>query len=148
MLARIHQAMGAGGVGEGEGGVDYRPQLPLLYEWPDRGRQLVGDQRLEGGGARPEGRAGKGQPALHDHRDEQFRAWPALDRDRDVAALFGEAFEIARQIIAADHVEHDVDAAPVGQPLDLGDEILRLVIDRVRPRRVPRRGGICRRCRR
>ena len=39
-----------------------------------------------------------------------FRLGAALEGDRHVAAVVGEAGEVARQIIAADHVEHHRDA--------------------------------------
>ncbi len=39
--------------------------------------------------------------------------------------------EIARDVVAADDVEHDVDAAPAGEALDFGDEIGRAIVDRV-----------------
>ena len=38
--------------------------------------------------------------------------------------------QISGEIGAADHVEHDIDAAPLREGLNLGDEILRPVIDR------------------
>src|SRR5437899_6163119 len=44
--------------------------------------------------------------------------------------LFGQAREVARQIIAADHVYEDIDAAAVRCAVDLLDEILGLVVDR------------------
>ena len=40
-----------------------------------------------------------------------------------------ESGEVAGEIGAADHVEHDIDAAPSREGLGLGDEILRPVID-------------------
>ena len=45
-------------------------------------------------------------------------------------AIVGEAFEVARHIIAADHVEHDIDTAAVGIGSDGLDIILRRIIDR------------------
>jgi hypothetical protein len=42
-----------------------------------------------------------------------------------------EAAEVLLDVIAADHVEHEVDTALAGDPRDLGDEILRAVVDRV-----------------
>ena len=37
--------------------------------------------------------------------------------------VFGEALQIAREIIAADHVEDRVDPGAVGYPLDFGNKI-------------------------
>ncbi len=46
-----------------------------------------------------------------------------------MAAIIGKALQVARHIIAADHVEHQIDAALVGDPRHFGDEILGVVID-------------------
>ena len=42
-----------------------------------------------------------------------------------------EAAQVLLDVVAADHVEHDVDAALAGDARDLGDEVLRPVVDRV-----------------
>ena len=73
---------------------------------------------------------------------------PALEGDRHMPPVVGQAGEVARQIIAADHVEHDIDPAPAGQPLHLLDEILAPVIDRRRRAEFQRARRISRRCRR
>ena len=54
----------------------------------------------------------------------------ALKRDEHQAALVGEALQFARNVVAADHVENHIDALAAGRRLDLGDEILRTVVDR------------------
>ena len=54
----------------------------------------------------------------------------ALNGDRHVASVLGQAGEVARHIIAADHVDDDVDAAPIGDAVHLLDEVLRPVVDR------------------
>src|SRR3546814_5619936 len=81
-------------------------QSSRLDERPDGAREFVGDQRLEPGVARARRRAGERQAAAHhlEHRDRRHRT--ALHRDRDVAAVVGEALQVARHVIAADHVEH------------------------------------------
>ena len=48
-----------------------------------------------------------------------------------MAAVFRQAIEIARHIIAADHVEHCLAPLAIGDPLHLGDEILCLVVHRM-----------------
>ncbi len=55
----------------------------------------------------------------------------AQEGDDDEAALEREAAEILLDVVAADHVEDDVDAALAGDPRDLGDEVLRPVVDRM-----------------
>src|SRR5688500_15729476 len=47
-----------------------------------------------------------------------------------MAAFFGQAGGIARQILAADHVEDDVDAAAGSEVLRRRDEILAAIVDR------------------
>ena len=49
----------------------------------------------------------------------------------DEPAFEREALQVLLDVVAADHVEHDVDAALAGDARDLGDEILRPVVDRV-----------------
>ena len=46
-------------------------------------------------------------------------------------ALEGQALEVLLDVVAADHVEHDVDAALARDARDFGDEVLRPVVDRV-----------------
>ena len=46
-----------------------------------------------------------------------------------MATLFGEAFEVARDIVAADHVEHDRDPPALGPAIDRVDEVGFLVVD-------------------
>ena len=72
----------------------------------------------------------------------------ALEGDRDVAAVVGEACEVARDIIAADHVEHHRDALALGQPLDRLDEIGGPVVDRMGRAELDRGGAFLVRCRR
>ena len=99
---------------------------------PYRARQFVGDQRLERRIAWAQRRSGQRQAAAHDVEDRDRRLGPALHRDRDMAAVLGQALEIARQIVAADHVEHRGDALAAGDLLHARDEILGFVVDRVR----------------
>jgi hypothetical protein len=68
--------------------------------------------------------------AIIGHKAE-LRLRPALGGDRDVAPLLGEAGEVARNIVAAHHVEHDIDTPAAGDALHFLDEILGAVVDRV-----------------
>ena len=45
-------------------------------------------------------------------------------------SVFGQAFEVARHIVAADHVQHGLHPLPAGEALDLRDIILGAVVDR------------------
>ena len=101
--------------------------------------EFVGDHGLELDRARAKGGAGQGQATAHDVGNRHLRARAALESDRDVATVVGEACEVARKIIAADHVEHHRDALAVGKGLDCLDKFAGLIIDGVRC--AERRGG-------
>ena len=53
------------------------------------------------------------------------------ERDDHQPAFERETLQVLLDVIAADHVEHDVDAALGGYPGDLDGEILFPIIDRV-----------------
>ena len=57
-----------------------------------------------------------------------------------------QALQVLLDVVAADHVEDDVDAALAGDPRDLGDEVLRPVVDRVIGAERRGRTRPCRRC--
>ena len=65
----------------------------------------------------------------------------ALEGDRDVAAVVGQAVQVARDIVAADHVEHHRDALALGPALDRVDEVGRPIIDRMGRAQLDRRGA-------
>ena len=71
--------------------------------------------------------------------------WTAIETWRPSSA---QAFEVAGQIVAADHVEHDVDARAAGEPLHRLDEIVAVVVDRMGRAELLGACGIWRRCRR
>src|SRR3546814_8416711 len=72
---------------------------------PDGAVNLVGERGLEVGAARAERRAGQGQAAAHYLRHVDLCLRAALERNTDVAAVVGKRSEVARHIVAADHVE-------------------------------------------
>ena len=55
----------------------------------------------------------------------------ALHGDDDDPPVLGKALHVAADVVAGDHVEDDVDAGAVGEAQRFGDEVLRLVVDRV-----------------
>ena len=63
-------------------------------------------------------------------RSRSRRGCPAGTRSAR-AGRRAPALQVRLDVVAADHVEHDVDAALAGDAPDLGDEVLRLVVDRV-----------------
>ena len=64
------------------------------------------------------------------HVDGHLRA--RLEGDVDQAAVVGERADVALDVVAADDVEDDVDAAAFGLRLDDLDEVLGLVVDGAR----------------
>ncbi len=119
--------------------------LPLANSGQTLCLERGGDRRLERDWARAEHRSGQRQSAAHHQPEIDLGHRPALQRDRDVAAVVGEAGEVARDIVAADHVEDDIDAAPAGDAGDLVDEVARLVVDRVVGAEAARSGAFLRR---
>src|SRR5208283_5703602 len=53
----------------------------------------------------------------------------AHQRNKTEAALMGQEIELARDVVAADHVEDRIDAAAVGEFLADSHEILRPIVD-------------------
>ena len=53
----------------------------------------------------------------------------AEEGDEHQAAFRAQRLDVAGDVIAADHVENDVDALAAGQLLDHGDEVFRAVVD-------------------
>ena len=111
-------------------------------------RNASRDRDLALDGARAKRRSGHRQPLQHDVAPVELDAAAAQERDDDEPAFEREAFQVLLDVVAADHVEHDVDAALAGDARDLGDEILRAVIDRMRGAHRRDRTSSCRRCRR
>src|SRR5207249_4501201 len=72
-----------------------------------------------------------GQAAEHDAAPVDFHAAAVQEGDDDKAPFERETLQILLDVIAADHVEHDVGAAVGGDACDFGDEILRPVVDRM-----------------
>ena len=61
-----------------------------------------------------------------------FRLGAAEQRDDADAAVFRQTLDVTLHVTAADHVEDDVGAAPLGEFFHLLDKILVIVIDRQR----------------
>ena len=97
----------------------------------DKGRVVKGVEfvNLRDAGVR-EQRTGLTDP-LHHGGQEDLRFGAAERRNLHEPALEREEVEMARKVIAADHVENHVDAAAAGQLADRRHEIAFAVIDRV-----------------
>jgi len=52
-----------------------------------------------------------------------------LGRNADVPAQRSQHHQVAQNIIAADHIEHNINASTGRFPFDCSDKILRVVID-------------------
>ena len=91
---------------------------------------LARDRRLLRDRARPQRRSGDGQPSLQ-HRERIDRRLRAAEHaDLHQTAVHGEHVDVALQVVAADHVEHDVDAAAAGRFLDRRHEVGFAIVDR------------------
>src|SRR5690348_18468269 len=120
--------MRLGGLLEREGLVDLGLDAAGLDERPDALAQRVGDRALELARARAQRRAGDGEAPLHDLVDVELALRTAQEGDEDQPAFLGEALELLRDIVAADHVEDDVHALAAGLLLDFRFEIMSSIV--------------------
>ena len=123
--------MGGSGIGHREHFVDHRAQLPTLDERPGVLGDFLRKQGLELVRARSQRRSGQGVTAGHQHGEVYFGLHPALYGDRHVAAVLGQALDLAGDVAAGHHVQNDVDAGALGEGLGQRRKILRAVVDRV-----------------
>ena len=130
MVCVLDAPMRGGGLGEREGRIDQRLATALGEQRPDAGLQRVDDLRLLGDRARPERRAGVDEPLGHDRLQVDLDLAPAQKGDLDDAAVDRRGGVVARDIVAADHVEDDVGALAGGRRERRDDEVLVLVDDR------------------
>ena len=131
MGARFHQPMRLDHLIEREDRVDRGRAASGVQHRPDFLPQLGRDLAFLRRRARAHGGAGDGQAAHHDlHHIEILDLRSAEERDQHETPVHAEAANVAHRIGAADHVQNDIDAAPAGQFLDAGGEILGPVIDR------------------
>ena len=91
--------------------------------------QRHGDRGLVGDRPRAQCRAGDGEPPLHDRLDVQLGLHAVERRDFHQPPFERERVDVARKVVAADHVQHDVDAASRGQLADHGDKVGLAVVD-------------------
>ena len=98
--------------------------LPLASSGQTFSSSARASSAFTSGRARPQRRAGQRDPL--DHQPHQVdRGLRALQEgDLVDAAILGDAVQIALDIVAADHVEDQIDALAAGFLLDHGDEIL------------------------
>src|SRR5260221_10740416 len=127
--ARFHQRVRFRRFGERKGLVDDRLDLSGLDERPDFFPQVLRDRAPELHRARAQGGAGDGEAAAQDVGQVERRLRAAEEGDDDDAAVVGEAFQLAVDGVARDHVEDHIDAAAGRRFLYRGDEILDLVVD-------------------
>jgi hypothetical protein len=116
--------------------------LPLLEERPDVLAQRLGERHLALGWTRAQRRARHGQPTHHDVPPVDLHAPAAQERDHHEPAFKRQAFQVLLDVVAADHVEDDVDAALAGDPRNLRDEIVRVVVDRMIGAERPAKRGL------
>ena len=86
--------------------------------------QRAGEARLHLARARPQRRAGQRDALHHQARDVDLDVGAAERGDLHDAAVLGGGDDVALGVVAADHVERDVDALAAGGLLDGRDEVL------------------------
>ena len=129
MLAAFHQPVRFSGFGKGEGGVDHGVAEALIEQGPDLVLQRLGDVGFFLAAAGAQGGAGEGQALAHDGHGVEFDAAAFEEGDLYQSAFNGEGFDVAGDVVAADHVEDDVDAVAVGGLLEHLDEVFFVVVD-------------------
>src|SRR3954464_8511981 len=123
--------MGLGGLAEREGPVDHGLDLAGLDQRPDFVAQVARNGALELDRPGTQRRAADREAPAHDLVDVELGLVAAQEGDEHEPTVVGEALELLRHVVAADHVENYVDALASGGGLDLGREVLRLVVDRL-----------------
>src|SRR6266581_283755 len=126
--ARLHQLVRLRGFGEREGLVDHRLDFAPLDERPDFLAQVPRDRALELDRARAQRGTGDCQAAAQDVAEIEGRLAAAEESDDDDAAVVGEAFQLAVDVVAPDHVEDHIDPLAAGRFLHRRSEVLGLVV--------------------
>ena len=129
MLVRLHQRMCLGRIGRGKGAVNDGLDGSRRQQRPDLLAQGLGDRRLESHRARAQRGAGDHQALAQHQRGVELGLHATLHGNDDDAPILGQALHLARHIGAGDHVQHHIHATPLGDALNLGHEVLRLVVD-------------------
>src|SRR5206468_554892 len=110
--------------------VDTRPHNSRLEQRPYLALEGERDQALLTGCANAERRSGDGEPLEENLSQWDFSGRAGHQSDLDEAAVAGEDLEVARDIRAADDVEHHVDSPAHRHLFDDVHEILFVVVDR------------------
>ncbi len=131
VLRRFHQRVRRRRLREREHAVDHRLRAAGLVERPHALAQRVGDPDLPLGRAGAHRRSGHREPLQHDRHPVDLGLAAVQERDDHEPALDREAAQVLRDVVAAHHVEHQLDAALAGDRRDLGHEVAGPVVDRV-----------------
>src|SRR6516162_1098257 len=112
--ARFHQAMRLRRFGQRELFVGEGPQFAHRPEGPDLFLQCGDDRRLLFDCARTQGRAGHREVLALDQAEIGLDPVAAHQRHKAEPALVSEKFQLARDVVATDHVEDRIDTTAVG----------------------------------
>ena len=131
MLAGFHPLMGFDGIAQRERAVHQRFDLAgadqrhhLGFDGADHGGLVLGR-------ARPQRRSGVMQPLHHQLGEIDRRLRPAKERDLHDAAIDRRGVVVLLDVLAADHIEDEIDPGSTGDLARRGDEVRGLVIDGV-----------------
>ena len=124
MLASVHAGMGLGHVVEGEVRIDHRPAAALGQE-----RQTLSSRAAAIAAFSATERARRVEPVWVrrlsiSRRKSSSTLLPCEEGDLDDPPVLRRGLVVARDIVAADHVEDHVGAPAAGGLLDRRDEIL------------------------
>src|SRR6516165_967708 len=130
MAAGFHQAMRLRGLGQRELLVGERAQFAGRPERPDLFPYRGDDRGFLGDAARTQGRAGHRQMLALDQAEIGLDLAAAHQCHKAEPALMRQEIELARDVVAANHVEDRIDATAVAEFFADAHEILRAVVDR------------------
>ena len=133
MGGAFHQRMGGASFSQRKHLINLWPGLARVEQRPDFRPQLRRDLALLRRAARPHGAAGQGQATGHDRGKVELRHLsPLQEGDLYQPSIDRERANVTLEIGRANHVEHHINAAPIGEALDLITEISCPVVDRGR----------------
>src|SRR4029078_13689680 len=99
MLARFHETMSFGRLGERKCAVDLRFDLAVFKEGPDPRLERARNLGFLGDRARPQRRAGQGQPLEHDRQEIDLDLRTFQESDLDDTPIPAGGGEVSRKIV-------------------------------------------------
>src|ERR1700761_2841661 len=130
VLTRFHQRVGHCRLAQRERAVSEGMQLALGPHGPALLAQCGDDAGLLCHATRPQGRSSHGQVLSVDRAEIRLHFRATHEGDEAQAPFMSQELDLARDVVAADHVEDCIDTASAGGFLADGDKVLGAVVDR------------------